>query len=171
MIWAPHRFFFRLDVGLPRICYRMEPAPLGQAKTLWFPQHRKTSYNKKTLPTNRNCSIQVLSTTTTTTAAAAAAATTTTTTTATATATATTTTTTTTTTILYVMSTELQRLGQAHCLAGTNPFFGMTLAALAIIFCFAAACFWREFGVRQRDIIWASSNTAWPPYPGTDSWV
>jgi len=28
-------------------------------------------------------------------------------------------------------------LGQAHCLAGANPFFGMTIAVLAIILCFA----------------------------------
>ena len=56
--WFEHFiFFFRLDVGLPRICYRMEPA------------------------------------------------------------------------------------GQAYCLAGTNPFFGMTVAVLAIILCFVAACF------------------------------
>ena len=67
MIWAFLWFFFRLDVGPPRICFRMEPAPLGQA----------------------------------------------------------------------------------HCLAGANPFFGITIAVLAIILCFLAACFWTKFGVRQ----------------------
>ena len=36
---------------------------------------------------------------------------------------------------------RMEPAGQAYCLAGTNPFFGMTIAVLAIILCFVAACF------------------------------